>query len=145
MNILVIGSGGREHAIIDAIARSPKNAKIYAAPGNAGIAQLAECINIKDTDVDGVVVHAPLLRRDLELARYALVAYRRYLQRVCAVLQSADLKRTFHVGHGSTGHLAVGIGHLDICKLHGFVVLSVHDVTTHNALSLHTDGAQHHQ
>lgn len=58
MNILVIGSGGREHAIIDAIARSPKNAKIYAAPGNAGIAQLAECINIKDTDVDGVVKFA---------------------------------------------------------------------------------------
>jgi phosphoribosylamine--glycine ligase len=58
MNILVIGSGGREHAIIDAIARSPKNAKIYAAPGNAGIAQLAECVNIKDTDVDGVVKFA---------------------------------------------------------------------------------------
>ena len=55
---MVIGSGGREHAIIDAIARSPKNAKIYAAPGNAGIAQLAECVNIKDTDVDGVVKFA---------------------------------------------------------------------------------------
>lgn len=55
MNILVIGSGGREHAIVDAIARSPKNAKIFAAPGNAGIAKLAECVNIKDTDVEGVV------------------------------------------------------------------------------------------
>lgn len=65
MNILVIGSGGREHAIIDAIARSPKNAKIYAAPGNAGIAQLAECVNIKDTDVEGVVEFAKKKSIDL--------------------------------------------------------------------------------
>ncbi len=55
MNILVIGSGGREHAIIDAISRSPKKAKIYAAPGNAGISEIAECVNIKDTDTTGVV------------------------------------------------------------------------------------------
>ena len=65
MNILVIGSGGREHAIIDAISRSPKNAKIYAAPGNAGISQIAECINIKDTDVDAVVKFAKDNKIDL--------------------------------------------------------------------------------
>lgn len=52
MNVLVIGSGGREHAIVEAISRSPKAEKIYAAPGNAGIAQLAECVAIKDTEVD---------------------------------------------------------------------------------------------
>lgn len=58
MEVLVIGGGGREHAIIDAIARSPKVDKIYAAPGNAGIASLAECVAIKDTDVDALVAFA---------------------------------------------------------------------------------------
>jgi len=46
MHILVIGSGGREHAIIWKIAQSPKVGKIYAAPGNAGIASLAECVPV---------------------------------------------------------------------------------------------------
>lgn len=58
MNILVVGSGGRCHAIVEAIARSPKATKIYAAPGNAGIAQLAECVAIKDTDVDALLEFA---------------------------------------------------------------------------------------
>jgi phosphoribosylamine--glycine ligase len=58
MKVLVIGSGGREHAIVEAISRSPKTSKIYAAPGNAGIAALAECVAIKDTDVEGLVEFA---------------------------------------------------------------------------------------
>lgn len=58
MKILVIGSGGREHAIVEAISRSPKAEKIYAAPGNAGIAQLAECVAVKDTDVESLVAFA---------------------------------------------------------------------------------------
>ena len=58
MNVLVIGSGGREHAIVEAISRSPKASKIYAAPGNAGIAQLAECVAIKDTEVEKLVAFA---------------------------------------------------------------------------------------
>jgi len=52
MNILVIGSGGREHAIIRALSQNPKVAKIYAAPGNGGIAALAECVNIKANEID---------------------------------------------------------------------------------------------
>lgn len=52
MKILVIGSGGREHAIVDALSRSPQVEKIYCAPGNAGIARQAECVAIKDTDVE---------------------------------------------------------------------------------------------
>lgn len=55
MKVLVVGSGGREHAIVEAISRSPKASKIYAAPGNAGIAALAECVAIKDTDVEGLL------------------------------------------------------------------------------------------
>ena len=49
--VLVIGSGGREHAIVDALSRSPQVEKIYCAPGNAGIAAQAEIVPIKDTDV----------------------------------------------------------------------------------------------
>ena len=58
MKILVIGSGGREHAIVEVVSRSSKATKIYAAPGNAGIAQLAECVAIKDTDVEALVAFA---------------------------------------------------------------------------------------
>ena len=65
MNVLVIGSGGREHAIVEAISRSPKASKIYAAPGNAGIARLAECVAIKDTDVEGLLSFALEYKIDL--------------------------------------------------------------------------------
>ena len=58
MKVLVVGSGGREHAIVDALFRSPSVDKIYCAPGNAGIAQQAECVAIKDTDVEGVKAFA---------------------------------------------------------------------------------------
>ena len=52
MKVLVIGSGGREHAIVDALARSPQVEKIFCAPGNAGIAAQAECVAIRDTEVE---------------------------------------------------------------------------------------------
>ena len=65
MNVLVVGSGGREHAIVEAISRSPKAPKIYAAPGNAGIAQLAECVAIKDTEVDKLLEFAKANAIDL--------------------------------------------------------------------------------
>ena len=58
MKVLVVGGGGREHAIVDALSRSPQVEKIYAAPGNAGIALQAECVNIKDTDVPALTEFA---------------------------------------------------------------------------------------
>jgi phosphoribosylamine--glycine ligase len=58
MKVLVIGSGGREHAIVDALSRSPQVDKIYCAPGNAGIAADAECVAIKDTDVESLKAFA---------------------------------------------------------------------------------------
>ena len=54
MKILVVGSGGREHAICWKLKQSPKVSKIYCAPGNAGIADSAECVNIKAEDIEGI-------------------------------------------------------------------------------------------
>lgn len=58
MKVLVVGSGGREHALCWAIAKSPKLTKLYCAPGNAGIANVAQCVALGAEDVDGVVTWA---------------------------------------------------------------------------------------
>ncbi len=58
MNILVVGGGGREHAIIKKIKENKKVSKIYALPGNGGIASDAECVDIKAKDIDGIVAFA---------------------------------------------------------------------------------------
>lgn len=63
--VLVVGGGGREHAIVDALARSAKVEKIYCAPGNAGIAVQAECVPLKDTDVEGLLAFASAHSIDL--------------------------------------------------------------------------------
>jgi len=55
MKILVVGGGGREHAIVWKIAKSPLVEKIYCAPGNGGISTLAECVPIKALDIEGIV------------------------------------------------------------------------------------------
>ena len=55
MKVLVVGGGGREHTIVWKLSKSPKVTEIYAAPGNGGIAELATCVPIKATDIEGVV------------------------------------------------------------------------------------------
>jgi phosphoribosylamine--glycine ligase len=65
MKILVIGSGGREHAMVWALARSPRKPTIYAAPGNAGIESLATCVPIKADDVAGLKTFAQSEEIDL--------------------------------------------------------------------------------
>ncbi|MEP6755413.1 MAG: phosphoribosylamine--glycine ligase [Chthonomonadales bacterium] len=54
MRILVIGGGGREHALVWKLTQSPLAERIYCASGNAGIAKMAECINLKPLDLDGL-------------------------------------------------------------------------------------------
>ena len=58
MNILVIGSGGREHALVWKLSQSKNVKKIYCAPGNAGIAQLAECVPVAAEDIRGLLEFA---------------------------------------------------------------------------------------
>ena len=55
MNLLVVGGGGREHAIIQSLKKNPSVTKIYALPGNGGIAADAECAGIAATDIGGIV------------------------------------------------------------------------------------------
>ena len=65
MKVLVVGGGGREHAICTALKKSPKVTELYCAPGNGGIAEIATCKNIGATDVDAMVEYAKEEKFDL--------------------------------------------------------------------------------
>ena len=55
MKILIVGGGGREHAIAWKLSKENNVEKIYCAPGNAGIAKVAQCVNISDSDIENLV------------------------------------------------------------------------------------------
>lgn len=65
MDILMLGSGGREHALIKKLKESPKAGKIYCAPGNGGISKDAECVNISVMDKEGIIAFAKEKNIDL--------------------------------------------------------------------------------
>ncbi len=65
MKILVVGSGGREHALVWKLQQSPRVTKIYCAPGNAGIRKMATCVDLKASDVKGLVKFALQQKIDL--------------------------------------------------------------------------------
>lgn len=65
MKVLVVGQGGREHALVWKLAQSPRVRQLYCAPGNAGIAELARCVPIGDTDLENLVRFAKEERIDL--------------------------------------------------------------------------------
>ena len=64
MNILIVGGGGREHAIAAALKKSPKVEKLWCAPGNGGISRIAECFPVKATDLEGICSLAERLQPD---------------------------------------------------------------------------------
>ena len=65
MNILIVGSGGREHALAWKIRQSPKVKKLFCAPGNGGIAELAQCVDIQADDIASLVQFAKEYKIDL--------------------------------------------------------------------------------
>ncbi len=65
MKVLIVGGGGREHAIACAVAKSPRVDRIYCAPGNAGIAEIAECVDIKVMEFDEIARFAKRNKIDL--------------------------------------------------------------------------------
>ncbi|MBM2839699.1 MAG: purD, partial [Bacteroidetes bacterium] len=65
MNILVVGSGGREHALIWKIRHSPLVERVYCSPGNPGIGALADCVPIPSSDLKGLLRFAQEKRIDL--------------------------------------------------------------------------------
>lgn len=67
MKVLIVGGGGREHAIAYKVAQSSKVDKIYCAPGNAGIAGIAECVNITAMEFDKLVAFAKEKEIDLTI------------------------------------------------------------------------------
>ncbi|MBQ5849408.1 MAG: phosphoribosylamine--glycine ligase [Lachnospiraceae bacterium] len=67
MKVLIVGSGGREHAIATSVAKSPRVDKIYCAPGNAGIGQLAECVDIAAMEFDKLAQFAKDNQIDLTI------------------------------------------------------------------------------
>src|SRR5215831_14316151 len=67
MRVLVVGSGGREHALVWKLAQSPRVEMLFCAPGNAGIAAEAECVPIAADDLDALVRFARERRVDLTL------------------------------------------------------------------------------
>jgi len=67
MKVLVVGGGGREHALVWKVAQSPRVTKVFAAPGNAGMAQIAECVPVKAEDIPGLLTVALSRKVDLTL------------------------------------------------------------------------------
>jgi len=67
MKVLIVGSGGREHAIAMSVAKSPRVDKIYCAPGNAGIGQIAECVAIGAMEFDRLAAFAKEKQIDLTI------------------------------------------------------------------------------
>lgn len=115
MKVLIVGGGGREHALAWKVSQSPRVEKIYAAPGNAGISGLAECVSIKSEDIPALALFAKDKSIDLtivgpetplsmgivdEFARHGLKAFGP--SRLAAEIEASksfakDLMKKYHI------------------------------------------------
>lgn len=98
MKVLVIGSGGREHTLVWKIAQSPKVKNIYCAPGNAGIAEYAECISIKADDIKQLAswahhknIDLTVVGPELPLTLGIVDEFERMGLRICGPYKSASI------------------------------------------------------
>ena len=123
MKVLVIGGGGREHALVWKLAENKSIGKIWCAPGNAGIGEIAECLPIKATDLDGIVAFVEAGARP------------RLQVRTTKVRKGAVRRQTLDV-ISSTGACAVPLPargarvKLTAARLHGTLVVSACAATT---------------
>ena len=81
MNILMIGSGGREHALIKKLLESPKCTKLYCAPGNGGISRDAETVNIGVMDKEALVAFAKEKNIDLAEVESQVMSRKAYMKK----------------------------------------------------------------
>ena len=99
MKVLIVGSGGREHAIAWKVAQSPKVDKIYCAPGNAGIAEYAECVDIAAMEFDKLVAFAKEKEIGLTVIgmddRWSAVLSMRLRQRDCAYSDQERMRQSW--------------------------------------------------
>ncbi len=119
MRVLVVGSGGREHALCWAIAASPLCDRLFCAPGNAGIAADAECVFLAAEDIDGLVAFA----RDQRIDFVVVGPEAPLVAGLVDALQEADIKafgpnRAAAVLEGSKGFMK------DLCQRHGIPTAS---------------------
>jgi hypothetical protein len=100
MKVLVVGSGGREHAIALEVKKSPLCSELICAPGNPGMAQLAECVAVQGEDLEGIAA--------LVQARAALDEKRQHIEKVFPHgLLSTRSFAVLTLAAGSTGLLTV--------------------------------------
>ena len=101
MKVLIVGGGGREHAIATCVAKSPKVDKIYCAPGNAGIGQIAECVPIGAMEFDKLVAFAKEKEIEKEVEEEKV--------NVCKAIQGIEEKgRIAGLAEGRAAGLAEG-------------------------------------
>ena len=109
MKVLVVGGGGREHAICECLSRSKRVSKIYAAPGNAGIAGIAECADISVMDFEGLIALVKKEGIDLSIIGMVLAVEEKEAQKVLDILSSIGEKAY------KIGYIRDGRGELELC------------------------------
>ena len=138
MKVLLVGSGGREHALAWALAKSPLLTKLYCAPGNAGIAQVAECVPIPATDFSAIAKFAAETRIDFAV----IAADAQLVGGLWDVLEAAGIRalgpsKAAAVLEGSKGFVK------DLCIEAGIPTAAYQRFTAPDAAKVYADSLGH--